>query len=224
MLVVAGWMASGVLGRDRVPPHGLFSHLLGEAMVVWRYLGLLVLPRGQSLVHDVVWPAATSPAGIGALLVLGACVIGAVAIRRSFPLVAFGAVWFVLALAPSTLIPVRDAMAEKRVYVAAAGLLLAVGSALSEPLTTRRSARGVAAVAVVALLALTYKRNALWSNPMDLWEEAVQRAPNAWQAHLGYAELLREIDRCDRARLEYGETLRLYPGEAAARTGLAQCK
>jgi hypothetical protein len=74
---------------------------------------------------------------------------------RRFRWSRFGVVWFVLALVPSTLIPVRGAMAEKRVYVAAAGLLLAAGSALAEPLATRRSARAVAAVAVVVLLALT---------------------------------------------------------------------
>lgn len=224
ILFAAVWMGSGLLAVDRVPPHGLFSHLLGETMVVWRYLGLLLLPRGQSLVHDVVWPAATSPAGAGALLLLAGCVIAAIAIRRSFPLVAFGVVWFVLALVPSTLIPVRDAMAEKRVYVAAAGLLLAAGSALAEPLATRRIARAVAAVAVVVLLALTYRRNALWANPMDVWEEAVRRAPNAWQAHLGYAELLREIGRCDRATVEYREALRLYPGLPDAEAGLTGCK
>lgn len=224
ILLAAAWLASAVLGLDRIPPHGPFSHLLGEAIVAWRYLGLLLLPRGQSLVHEVVWPAATSVIGLVAIVLLAGCLAGATAIRRSRPLVAFGVLWFVLALAPSSLIPVRDAMTEKRVYVAAAGLLLAAGSALAEPLATRRGVRAVATVAVVALLALTYRRNTHWTNPLEVWEEAVQRAPHAWQAHLGYADLLREIQQCDRAAVEYGEVLRLYPGQPAATAGLAQCR
>ena len=224
ILLAAAWMASGILQSDRIPPHGLLSHVLGETIVAWRYVGLLVLPRGQSLVHDVAWPAVTSVAGLGASLLLAASVAGAAAIRRSRPLIAFGVLWFVLVLAPSALIPVRDGMTEKRVYVAAAGLLLAAGSALAEPLATRRAARAVATVAVVALLVLTYRRNTLWANPMEVWQEAVQRAPNAWQAHLGYADLLREIQRCDRAKAEYEQVLRLYPGQPGATSGLTACR
>jgi Flp pilus assembly protein TadD len=59
---------------------------------------------------------------------------------------------------------------------------------------------------------------------MDVWAEAVQRAPNAWQAHLGYGDLLREIQRCDSAKAEYAQVLRLYPGQPDATVGLAACK
>jgi Tfp pilus assembly protein PilF len=59
---------------------------------------------------------------------------------------------------------------------------------------------------------------------MALWVEAVQRAPNAWQAHLGYADLLRELQRCERAAAEYREVLRLYPGQPGATAGLAACR
>ena len=58
---------------------------------------------------------------------------------------------------------------------------------------------------------------------MDLWEESVRRAPDAWQAHWGYGELLREIGRCDRARPEYEAVLRSYPDHAGARAGLEAC-
>jgi hypothetical protein len=224
VLVAGMWMASALLVQDRVPPHGLFSHVLGEATVAWRYIGLLLLPRGQSLVHEVAWPAATSFRGLSALLLLAGCVAVAVSVRRSYPLVAFGLVWFVLALVPTSLIPVRDAMVEKRVYVAAAGLLLAAGSTLAEPLARRRSARAGATVAVVALLVMTYKRNEHYASAMDVWAEAVQRAPNAWQAHLGYGDLLREIQRCDSAKAEYAQVLRLYPGQPDATVGFAACK
>lgn len=224
VLVAGMWMASALLVQDRVPPHGLFSHVLGEATVAWRYIGLLLLPRGQSLVHEVAWPAATSLRGLSALLLLAGCVAVAVSVRRSYPLVAFGLVWFVLALVPTSLIPVRDAMVEKRVYVAAAGLLLAAGSTLADPLARRPSARAVATVAVVALLVMTYKRNEHYASAMDVWAEAVQRAPNAWQAHLGYGDLLREIQRCDSAKAEYAQVLRLYPGQPDATVGFAACK
>lgn len=224
VLLAGMWMASTVLVQNRVPAHGFFSHVLGEAIVAWRYIGLLLLPRGQSIVHEVAWPAATSLLGWSALLLLAACAAGAVVIRRSYPLVAFGVLWFVLALAPTSVIPVRDGMTEKRVYVASAGLLLAAGSAFAEPLARRRSVRAAATVVVVALLAMTYKRNEHYANPLDVWVEAVERAPTAWQAHLGYGDLLREIQQCDRAKSEYEQVLRLYPDQPGATAGLAACR
>jgi len=77
---------------------------------------------------------------------------------------------------------------------------------------------------VLAVLAAgTYRRNEVWSSPMDLWEESVRRAPDAWQAHWGYADLLREIGQCDRAKPEFDLVLRLNPDHAGARAGLEEC-
>jgi Tfp pilus assembly protein PilF len=115
-------------------------------------------------------------------------------------------------------------MAEWRLYPAATGLLVAAASALAAPLASRRAARAIATIAVTVLAAVAYARNTRWSDPMAMWEEAVGRSPAAWQAHLGYADLLREIDRCDRAAPEYREALRLYPDQPDARAGLAACR
>ena len=59
---------------------------------------------------------------------------------------------------------------------------------------------------------------------MALWEESVRRSPDAWQAHWGYGELLREIGRCDRAAPEYETVLRLNPGHRRARAALDACR
>jgi tetratricopeptide (TPR) repeat protein len=82
----------------------------------------------------------------------------------------------------------------------------------------------IALTCILGILAAgTYRRNEVWSNSMDLWEESVRRAPNAWQAHWGRAELLRELGRCDLAKPEYDAVLRLYPDYAGARAGLDRC-
>jgi protein O-mannosyl-transferase len=134
-------------------------------------------------------------------------------------------VWFVAVLAPSSsLVPLRDAMAEPRAYLASAGLFLAAASALAGPLASRRLVRAVALAAVVVLGIQTYQRNRLWSDPMKLWEESVQRSPDAWQARLGHADLLREIRRCDLAAPEYEAALALNPDEPEATAGLSRCR
>jgi hypothetical protein len=139
--------------------------------------------------------------------------------------VAFGAVWFVAVLAPTTsFIPVRDAMAEHRLYLASAGLLLAAASFTARPLATGRVAQGILAAALAILAFGTYQRNAVWSEPMRLWQEAVRRSPDAWQAHWGFAELLREVGQCNLAAPEYEAVLRFHPAHYGARAGLEVCR
>ena len=225
VVMAAAWHLTG-MRIVAVPPRSGFANFLTEAIVVWRYVALLLVPRGQALVHEVRWiTTAWSPAGLAAAVCLAATVALAIRERRSQPLVAFGVVWFVGVLVPtSSFIPVRDAMAEQRLYFASAGLWLAAASVLARPLALNRAVRALAAGVLLALALATYSRNTLWSDPMRLWEESIARAPDAWQAHWGYAELLREIARCDRAIPEYEAVLRLNPGHVQAETRLHGCR
>jgi hypothetical protein len=215
-----------VLSADRFPARGLFDNLLTQAIVVWRYTGLMLLPSGQAIVHDVRWVSTpVDPVGLLALAGAAGATAVAIMIRRSAPLVAVGVVWFFAAIAPtSSLLPLRDAMMEQRLYLPAAGLLLAAASALARPLAARRSVlRGVGVVVIVMMAMLTRARNVVWSEPVGLWQEAVRRAPNAWQAHFQYAESLREAGDCERALPEYDAALRLNPHLVAAAAARASC-
>lgn len=224
--VAAAWHLPALLAAERVPARGLAANALTEVLVVWRYAGLLAVPHGQALVHQVHWVTTPlDPVGLLALPLLAGAIAGAIHVRHSRPLVAFGAVWFLAVLAPtSSLIPLPDAMAEHRVYLAAAGLLLAVASVLAVPLATRPVVRAIATAVLVLLTVQTYRRLVVWRDPMKLWQESVERSPDAWQARLGYADLLREVGQCDRARPEYQAVLRLYPNNAAAQAGLDACR
>lgn len=225
-LLFIAWRLPGLLAADRVPPRGLVDNLLTEAVVVWRYAGLLIGLPGQAVVHQVHWVTTPlDPIAIIALGFLAAAVTAAVHFRQSRPLVAYGVVWFIAVLAPtSSLVPLRDAMSEPRAYLASAGLLLAAVSLLAGPLANRRAARGVALVVVLLLGIQTYQRNRVWSDPLQLWQEAVQRSPEAWLAHLGYADQLRETGQCNRAIAEYEAALRLNPDQAKATAGLESCR
>jgi protein O-mannosyl-transferase len=211
---VGAWRIHAALQLDRVPSRNLLENLMTESIVIWRYVGLLVVPAGQSIVHDVRW--ITSPADPWALLALtaiAAAVAGALWLRRAAPLAAIGLIWFFAALAPSSsLIPLRDAMAEPRLYVAGAGLIFAVAAVLAPLLAKRRVARVIATAALATLALVTIARNRVWSDPLALGTEAVQRAPDSWRSHFELAELLKEDGQCDRAEQEYSAAVRLNPG------------
>jgi hypothetical protein len=111
-----------------------------------------------------------------------------------------------------------------RVYVPAAALAIAAAWGWHAAARGSRVARlaGVAAVAV--LIVPTRRALVSWADPVTLWQAEVTHAPDAWDAHLGYAEALREASRCRDAAAQYRDALAINPGLAAARRGLAQCE
>ena len=209
VLTAAAVRTAEVLAADLYPPRGFVATLAIAGHALFRYLGLLVFPRGLSLVHDT---SGYHPAA-GALLLVAVAVLLAVAIRQrdARPLVAFGACWFIGVLAPTTFVPVRDAIAEQRMYPAAAGALLAAVSWLSAPLAGKVWARALAACVIVALGAQTYVRNVQWLDALALWRQTAERGEGSWLAHRELAEALREAGLCDAAATEFRRARDLNP-------------
>ncbi len=184
---------------------------LTELDVFTRYLALMIAPTGQTIFHAI--PATTSftdGRAIIALAISGACLALIVLAARRRSVAGFGLTWFVLMLVPSALLVLLDRgepMAERRVYFASAGLFLTAGHAVgvlrrmlegARPLT-RRAVAAVGLLVLVLLAGRTVLRNAVWSNPVLLWAEAAERAPDHWLPSLVLAESLHNAGRHDEA-------------------------
>jgi protein O-mannosyl-transferase len=206
-------------------------NLLTQGVVIWRYLGLLAWPWGQSIMHAVHRPASRlDPMGWIALAALAAACVAALRTRRAHPLAAFGVVWFLAVLAPSSsVIPLREAMAEHRVYLASAGIFVAVAGIVSRwpahesPGRVPRGAVAALIVVLAALVVLTVMRNRVWSDPVALWTEATVRAAGMWEPHYALADSLRERDQCAAALPEYRQVVALRPDHRDAYTNLGIC-
>ena len=209
--------------------------VLDEAGVIWRYVGLLLVPTGQSIFHNVR-PVA-SILDPRALVAAGAIVLSvafAWRSRRVDSLASFGVIWFFLLLVPSSLIVVLDqgeGMAEHRVYLASCGLFLAAGSlvgSLLERVTrvsplTRALAGTVLAVGLLSLGARTVFRNAVWAYPVALWREATDKAPNNWLPRTVLGETLHDAGRHGEAVVAYKAALQLRPSEPLGYLKLGLC-
>jgi hypothetical protein len=110
-----------------------------------------------------------------------------------------------------------------RLYVllAAAAVLAAWG--MRTAVAGSRVLRLAGVLVVVALIVPTERTLAWWSDPVALWRQEVARAPHAWDAHLGYADALREASQCDDANVQYRDALAINPRLEDARRGLARC-
>ena len=195
-----------------------------------RYVLLLFFPRGQSIFHAV--PLVETPwsaNALAALLFVTALVVFIVRLRPTHSLTAFGLVWFLLLLIPSSgllILGLGEPMAEHRVYLAAAGLFLTWACAfgmLWERPERRKIAVAGAAVFLAALGFQTVVRNAIWEDPVQLAQEAVNLAPRHWMPRMLAADALRQSGRCEEAVPQYRAAILIRPVDEYPYTMLARC-
>ncbi|MGE4055881.1 MAG: hypothetical protein AB7F99_13875 [Vicinamibacterales bacterium] len=222
--------------ENAAAPRAPLMNAVLAAEVAVRYMGLLLFPFGQTIVHDVALVSSLAEWRVlAAVNVLLTCAIVAVSLRRRAPIVTAGAIWFAFGLAPSSVLgllaAVGQQMAEHRVYVGAGGFFLALvwlGTALARRVRDRWPASNAwlasaTAIVVAGLMTLTLARNRVWANPILLWEEATIAAPATFAAHLGLARALRNAGVCQLAELSFVRAMALRPDQPEPYMGLIQC-
>jgi tetratricopeptide (TPR) repeat protein len=203
-----------------------WGNILVGLDVVRRYTALMFLTAPQSIFHSALLPSSIlRPIVIlNALWMIGLVILAWRVYLRA-PLVAFGAIWFVLMLLPSVsmlILDVGEPMAEQRAYLAGCGYAIATGAAFARlrawPPRHRVSARAIVTAVFGMLLIMmasrTIARNQVWSDPVRLWREAVANAPGIWVPHRGLGDALRDKGDFAGAAAAYAEAARLRPEEA----------
>jgi tetratricopeptide (TPR) repeat protein len=161
-----------------------------QAEVWLRYLGLWLLPMGQTLYHHVADVVVPSGRGLGTFIALSGVVFGLVRWARSRPLVAFALGCAAIFLIPSSsVVALKESMAEHRAYQTGLYLALALVWSLPEK-KTRILGLGVALL-VPLFMILTIARNQVWSSEVSLWEEATSRSPEVAEAWYGLGDAQR---------------------------------
>ena len=234
-VAVAARLAVLVLLESAGAPRPEWSLALVELDVLRRYLSLMIMPTGQSI-FQAVSPVSglLDPRVLAGLCLIG--LFGAISwrLRKTDGLVGFGLLWFLLLLLPSTALVVLDRgepMAEHRVYTASIGLFLAVGAAggwLHGRFARRRPALLLPLGVVFSLWLVlmggrTVLRNQVWSDPVGLWTEALDAAPDHWLPHLLLGEALQGANRCDEAVPRFRTSLRLHPEETTGYRKIGGC-
>lgn len=192
--------------------HTPLDYLLTQFEVIWHYFRLIIWPFGQNLDH--AYPVVKAPGGIGvwlALAALAALLAIAWRFRRAYPLALFGLLFLLILLAPtSSIVPIDDAMAERRLYLGFPGVAMIAAEFLRR---LRPSFSTVAAVGAVLLVlaGLTWRRAELYTAAIPMWEDSVSANPRNFRAwfHLGFAYYVE--GRCADAARAYEKGAALAP-------------
>jgi len=133
-----------------------------------------------------------------------------------------GVAWLVLMLAPTSgIVPIRNLVAERHAYAAAAGFCLALASTGSRG---PRAARGASATRLVVLMLsftlLTTQRCFAWRDSFSLWTAAVRTTPNSFRALSNLARETARETSPSRAVMLARRGRSLAPDEADAHANL----
>ncbi len=158
------------------------AYFAAQGVIVLKYLGKIVVPRGFSVDYDAALPPAaweTAAWAVVFTLAAFAC-LRFRGLRLGF--------WFLaglVLLAPSSSIfPASDLAADRRMYLPLIAFSACVGLALQQ--LDRRLLVGIC----IALAAISIHYTSLWRNPEALWSEAVRHAPGKLRPRLQLARAL----------------------------------
>lgn len=186
------------------------EYLITQCRAVWIYLRLFLIPAGQNADWQVPFYRSLGDGqawvfAIGTLVLLAAT---AWLLFERARLVSFGLLVFLIALAPtSSIVPVQDAVAERRMYlpivglcIAIAGLIVHAGGKLRFSVKTVR----IAGASILLILAvISWNRSIVWSSGTLLWADAVAKNPRNFRARSNLGSALMQSHDCAGAVREF---------------------
>ena len=188
-----------------------YQYLFTQFRALFVYPRLFLLPVDQDLDWDFpISRTLLDHGSIVGLVALAALVAAAFYYRRRFPLATYGFLAYLVLMSPtSSILPIKDPLAERRLYLSMLGLLLIVVDILSRVKVDRRTlSYTCAAVALLAAFA-THARAALWADPVALWEDTVRKSPDKSRTHFQLAVAYTDAQRYDAAIAEFQKTAQI---------------
>ena len=202
---------------------GRWSYLCTQFNVLVIYIRLLFLPVGQNL--DYLYPFKTgffdAYTPLAFLFLVGLAGL-AVWNRNRRPVITFGMFWFFITLSvESSIIPIKDALFEHRLYFPMFGFAIVVSWLVFHFLSKRRSwAIGISAIIVVSLGSATFLRNRTWQDHVTLWTDVAAKVPHNPTAHNNLGKALGNEGRLKEAIKRFSRAVRINPGYLIAYNNL----
>jgi protein O-mannosyl-transferase len=193
-----------------------YQYLFTQFRAIFAYMFNFLLPVNLNVDWD--FPFSRSIFEHGAIFGLAGLLALAAAAwryRRSFPLAGYGYFVFLVLLSPtSSILPIKDPIADRRMYLPVLGLILIAIDLLRRLKVERKVLSTGAAVLLVAAALATHARAEVWSSPLSLWQDTALKSPNKIRAHFQLAYAYQEQGRSDLAVAEFQKTAELKPPTA----------
>jgi Tfp pilus assembly protein PilF len=190
-----------------------------------RYLWNAIWPTSLYFGYPLTGEISSAEVILSALLI-AALTGGALALRRRFPQLIVGWLWFVGMLVPVLgIVQVGGvSMADRYLYLPMIGLSIAVAfgvDAILRKPTLRVAGATLATIALVALATLTSIQVSYWKNSVTLFARALQINPDNFRIEHNYARALLMAGKGDEAIQMYHQLVARYPKQVIGWKSLA---
>jgi tetratricopeptide (TPR) repeat protein len=221
--ILLGYFVIANSGRGDSVGFGLgiswWAYALTQFPAIVHYLCLSVWPRPLIFDYGAEWLVHPWSAAPDILFVAALAAASLVALCRRSPFGFLGA-WFFAILGPTSLAPSnRQTLAEHRMYLALAAVLVAGVAALASWRPARRFAPGLFALAALFFCVLTFRRNQIYHTPLALWSDTVAKRPENPRAQVNLGGVLLEAGRPADALPYFQRAVQINPNLAQARFG-----
>ncbi len=198
------------------------AYLLTQPYVALLYAKAFFWPTGLSADYDLAsFGTLADPRFWAGLLFTGALITGTgyCMIKSRLRVIGYGLAWFILALLPTSLLPLAEVMNDHRTFFPYAGLVMALAGACQLGVTRASQwNRGRIAIAIGLILAVylgmtaaTYRRNADWKSEETLWYDVTIKSPLNGRGLMNYGTTQMAKGDYKQALDYYTRAKALYP-------------
>jgi protein O-mannosyl-transferase len=190
-----------------------YHYLFTQFRALFVYVGTFLLPVRLTADWDFAFSRTILDRGaVFGMIALAASLAAAWVLRKRYPLAAYGWLVFLLLMAPtSSVLPIKDPVAERRLYFSMIGLLLIAVDLLSRVRVRERVLAGSVAAVTLLLAIGTRARAEVWSTPIALWEDTLRKSPNKPRAYLQLAQSYYDAGQYTRAIEMFERVRQLEP-------------
>jgi tetratricopeptide (TPR) repeat protein len=176
------------------------THALSDGQAPWQFWDGAV--RSCHYLFLLIWPSGLTPHHLlpetdwiqGAMAIMAFLVAAYFLWKKLGDNARFGAMWFVIALAPiAHWLPLQVRFSGLFLYLPLIGVTLALAAAFQN----HRGAALAGLAASVVLAVLSTAQIAIWSSGVELWQHAVDTEPESAASHLALGHALQDADMPD---------------------------
>lgn len=186
------WVAGATSTRD---------YLITQPYVALLYLKTFFWPSGLSADYDLAPFTTTDDVRFWLGFVFVTMITAASIVLCVFTktrLIAFGLLWFLVSLLPTSLYPLAEVMNDHRTFLPFVGLVIAMGGLASLLINREVRYRIAAKIAAVCAALLffsangyaTWERNKVWKSEESLWHDVASKSPGNARGLMNYGVAL----------------------------------
>jgi tetratricopeptide (TPR) repeat protein len=177
------------------------QYLITQPYVALLYFKTFFWPRGLSADYDLdAFVSMNDPrfwAGL-VFVIFFVTISIAASFYKPTRVISFGLLWFLIALLPTSLLPLAEVMNDHRTFLPYIGLVIAVAGGASIFLARFDLSGATSKLALVSLALLvvggsafaTFQRNKAWKNDETLWRDVTIKSPKNGRGLMNYGNTL----------------------------------